>query len=119
MQSRCDGLGVFTEDTRAFFDDFHHPRITLRCGFKDHRRQHRDFHFVRRLHPANQFIEIVQRKRVQDFRTELHLAAMQIVFTQDQAERLNGKKITAPSVAQNMTPAAGSLDLIATAPSDR
>ena len=99
MQTGRDSLGVFAEDARAFFDDLHHTRIPSSGGFKDHRRQHRDLHFVRRLHPANQFIKIVQRKRVQDFRSELHLAVMQIVLAQDQAKRLDGKKITASGIA--------------------
>ena len=60
VQPGCDRLGVFAEDARAFFDDLHHTRVTLSCGFKHHRRQHCDVHFVRCLHPANQFIKIVQ-----------------------------------------------------------
>ncbi|PYI41551.1 MAG: hypothetical protein DMF12_09955 [Verrucomicrobia bacterium] len=118
MQSGCDGLGVFAQDARAFFDDLHHARIALGRRFKNHRRQHRDFHFVRRLHPANQFIQIVQRKRMQDFRGETDRAAMQIMFPQDQTKRLNGKKITAARVAQNVPPASSSLDSIAPASGD-
>src|SRR4030095_14512098 len=41
---------------------------------------------------------------------------MQIVFAQDQAERLHGKRITAAGVAQNVAPSAGSLDAIASRP---
>src|SRR5205814_7669296 len=40
---------------------------------------------------------------------------MQIVFAQNQAERLYGKRITAAGVAQNVAPSAGSLDPVATA----
>jgi hypothetical protein len=48
---------------------------------------------------------------VQDFRGELHLAAAQIVFTQEEAQRLNGKEITAACVAEDVSPAAGILIL--------
>ena len=44
---------------------------------------------------------------------------MQIVFAQDQAKRLDGKKITAASIAQDVPPPACSLDPVATAPSHR
>ena len=44
---------------------------------------------------------------------------MQIVFAQDQTKRLNGKKITAASVAQDVSPPAGSFDSLAPASSDR
>ena len=95
-------------------------RASPRGGrLKYDRREHGDLHFVRRLDPANKFIEVVQRKRVQDFRGEIHFAAMQIVFAQDQAERLHGKRITAAGVAQNMSPSAGSLDPVAAAPGNR
>jgi len=47
-------------DARAFLDDLYHAWIARGCGVKDHRRQHRDFHFVRPSNPANQFIQIVQ-----------------------------------------------------------
>jgi hypothetical protein len=43
---------------------------------------------------------------------------MQIVFPQDQAKRLNGKKITTARVAQNVPPASSSLDSIAPASGD-
>src|SRR5262245_36322675 len=38
---------------------------------------------------------------------------MHIVFAENQAERLNGKKIAAAGVTQNMAPAASSLDPVA------
>ena len=60
MQTRRDSLGVFAENTRAFFDDLHHTRISSSCSFKNYGRQRCDLHFVGRLHPANQFIKIVQ-----------------------------------------------------------
>src|SRR5438876_1801714 len=44
---------------------------------------------------------------------------MQIVLAQDQAERLDGKKIAAASIAQNVPPSARSLDSVATAPGNR
>src|SRR6266487_5976941 len=119
MQTRCDGLGIFAEDTRAFFNDLHHARITLIRGFKHHRGEHRDVHFVRRLHPAHEFIQVVQGQRVQDFCGEADLTAVQIVFAQDQTKRLNGKKITAASVAQDVSPPAGSFYSLTPASSDR
>src|SRR5438876_12377831 len=119
MQTGGHSLGVFAENTSAFFDYLHHTRIPSSCGFKDYGCQHRDFHFICRLHPANQFIKIVQRKRMQDFGSELHLAVMQIVFAQEQAERLDGKKITAAGIAQDVPPPARSLDPVAAASSYR
>jgi hypothetical protein len=41
---------------------------------------------------------------------------MQIVFAQDQSERLNGERITAAGVTQDVPPASSSLDVV-TAPS--
>ena len=41
----------------------------------------------------------------------MHFATMQIVFAQNQPQRLDGKRITAAGVAQNVSPAAGFLDL--------
>src|ERR1043166_10001850 len=119
MQTRGHSLGVFAEDTSAFFDDLHHTRIPSSCGSKDYGCQHRDFHFICRLHPANQFIKIVQRQRVQDVGSKLHLACMQIVFAQEQAERLHGKKITAASIAQDVSPPTRSLDSVAAASGHR
>src|SRR5947207_14066262 len=44
---------------------------------------------------------------------------MQIVFAQDQTKRLNGKKITAASIAQDVSPPASSFDSVTPAASDR
>src|SRR4030095_5822781 len=118
MKPRPDCLGVFAENSSAFLDDLHHLHIAAGCGFKHNRGQDCDLRFVRRLCPANELIKIVQRKRVQNFRGELHLLAMQVVFTQDQAQRLNDKKVSAAGVAENVSPTAGSLDPIAAPPSD-
>jgi hypothetical protein len=52
---------------------------------------------------------------MQDLRGEIHLGAMQIVFAQNQAERLDGKEIPAAGVTQNVAPSAGSLDPVAAA----
>src|SRR6266699_2955933 len=60
-----------------------------------------------------------QRTRAQDFRREMDLPAMQIVFVQDQTKRLNGKRITAASITQNVSPPPGSFDSIAAASSHR
>ena len=121
--SRCRReatASVYSQSTRAPSSTISiHARVATRCSFKDYRRQHRDLHFVRRLRPANEFVKIVQRKRVQDFRSELHLTAVQIVFAQDQAQRLDGKKITAAGIAQNVSPATGSLDSVASPASHR
>lgn len=56
---------------------------------------------------------------MQDFRSELHFTAVQIVFAQDQAERLKGQKITAAGIAQNVSPPTRSLDSVASPTSDR
>ena len=115
MKTRRHRFGVFAQTTRAFFDDFHDARVAVRRGFENNRRQHRDFHLVRGLRPAHEFVEIIQGERVQNFRGELHFAAMQIVFAQNQPQRLDNEKITAAGVAQNVSPASRLLDLIAAA----
>src|SRR5438552_1578024 len=56
---------------------------------------------------------------MQDFRSELKFGAMQIVFAQNQAERLDTEKISAACIAQNVAPSAGSLDVLAASPSHR
>jgi hypothetical protein len=56
MKPGSESLGVFTKDTRAFLYDLVHARVTPGCGFKHHRGQHCNLHFVRRLRPANKFI---------------------------------------------------------------
>ena len=116
MQPRRDRLGVFAKNERALFDDLRHAHIAA-CGrFKNHRRQRGDFHFVRGLGPANELIEIVQGTRVQNFCGQLHFAAMEIVFAQDQAERADRDEITSARIAQNVSPTAGILDPVATTP---
>ena len=74
MQTSGDRLGVIAENTRAVLDNLDHARIAAGCGFKHCRGQHCDLHFVCGPRPANQFVKIVQRKGVQDFRSELHFA---------------------------------------------
>ena len=103
-------LGVFAQNPSALFDDLYDARIAAGRRLEDHRSEHGDFHLVRCLHPANQFIEVVQRERMQDFRSEIHLGAMQIVFVQDQTESLDGKKIAATGISQDMSPSACSLN---------
>src|SRR5215475_15998875 len=119
MKMRSDCFGVFAEDTRAFFDDLVHRRVATRCGFKHHRRQHRDLVFVRRLRPADKLIKVVQRKCVQNFRSELHLAAMQVVLAQDETQRFNGQKISPAGIAQNVSPPTSSLDSVTSPASHR
>ena len=53
---------------------------------------------------------------MQDFRSELHFAMMQIVLAQDEAQRLNREKITAAGIAENVAPAAGFFGFVAAAP---
>src|SRR4029453_6052974 len=56
---------------------------------------------------------------MQNFRTELHLTTVQIIFAQDQAQRFNGQKIAAAGIAQNVSPPTGSLDSVASSASHR
>src|SRR4029453_2995800 len=56
---------------------------------------------------------------MQNFRTELHLTTVQIIFAQDQAQRFNGQKITAAGIAQDVSPPTGSLDSVASPASHR
>src|SRR5205823_3416361 len=48
-----------------------------------------------------------------------HLAAMQIVFPQNETQRLNNEKIAATRVSKNVSPTAGLLDPVAAPPRDR
>src|SRR5207245_4035940 len=119
MQTRSDSLGVFAQDTRAFFDDLIHTRLATGCSFKHYRGQHRNLVFVRRLRPTNELVKIVQRKCVKNLRSEWHLTAMQVVLAQDETQRFNGQKIAAAGIAQNMSPPTGSLDSVASPASHR
>src|SRR5438874_10612656 len=119
MKPGRDCLCVFAQNLGAVFYNFCHARIAPSCGFKNDRREHRDLHFVRCLGPANNFIKIIQRKCMQDFRRELHLAAVQIVFMQEEAQRLNGKKITAACVAEDVSPTTRVLDFVTPSPRNR
>ena len=110
MQPGRDRFGVFAKNPRAFFDDFHDTRISAGSRFKHDRRQHRDFHFVGDLGPAHQLVQIVQRQRAQNLGGKLDFATVQIVFAQNQAERLQAEKITATGVAQNVSPTTGIFD---------
>ena len=56
---------------------------------------------------------------MQDFRSELDGATMQIVFAQDEPERLNGERITAAGVTQDVPPASSPLDVVAAPSSHR
>src|SRR5260370_22843897 len=119
MEPGRDCLCVLAQSLSALLDDLHYARIAGGGSSKNSWREHRDLHFVGGLRPANEFIEIVERKRVQDFRSELHFAMMQIVLAQDEAQRLNREKITAAGIAENVAPAAGILDFVAAAPGHR
>src|ERR1043166_2186663 len=56
---------------------------------------------------------------MQEFGGELQVGAMQIVFAQNPAERLDTEKISAACIAQNVAPSSGSLDVVAAPPSHR
>ena len=119
VQTRRDCLSVFAENTRTFLDDPYHASIAAGRSFKYDRRKHCDFHLICRLRPADEFVEIVQGKCPQNFCGELHFAAMQIVFAQNETQRLNNEKIAAARVSKHVSPTAGLLDLIAASPSYR
>ena len=99
LQSGCHGFGVLAKNARPFLDYFHDARIAGRRGLKNDRRQHGHFHFVGGLRPAHQFVQIIHRKRAQDFCCELDFAAVEIVFAQNQSQRLDAEKITTTRVA--------------------
>ena len=119
MEPGRDCLCVLAQNLGALLDNLHYTRIAASGSFKNNWREHRDLHFIGGLRPANEFIEIVERKRVQDFRSELHFAMMQIVLAQDEAQRLDREKITAAGIAENVAPTAGFFDFVAAAPGHR
>ena len=88
MQPRRDGFSVFAQDARAFFQDFNDRFIAIGRGFKNHGREHGDFHLVRRLRPTHEFIEIIQRKRAQN-------DWQQIALRRD-ADRIRAERAVAP-----------------------
>src|SRR6266540_904248 len=100
MQTRSDSLGVFTEDTRAFFDDVVDTRVATRCSFKHYRREHRDLVFVRRLCPANKLIKIVQGECRQNFRIWPNVSANErersTIFLRPAAGKKNSRAIYFP-----------------------
>ncbi len=81
--------------------------------FENDRSHHGDFHLVRILRPADEFIAAVQEKRAQDIGGKLGFAAMEIVFAQNKAKRLNGEEIAAAGIAQNMAPPSRLFDAVA------
>ena len=97
----------------------HDVGVAVLGCFKYNGREHGDLHFVGRLRPANELIAIVERERAQNARRELSFAAVQIVFAQNQTERLHGKKVAATSIAQDVSPTPGFLDSFVTATGDR
>ena len=90
MKTGGDRFGVIAEGLSAIFDDLGNTRVTAGGGLKDDSRKQRHFHLIRCLRPANEFIKIVQRKRLQNFYRKRPFHPLQIVFAQDQAQRLNG-----------------------------
>src|SRR5204863_5874841 len=88
-------------------DDLDDVRVAV-CGrFKNNRSERGDFHLVRVLRPAHEIVATVERERAENGGGKLAFAAMQIVFAQNESERLHGKKITAARVAEDMAPPAG------------
>ncbi len=118
LQTGRDCFGVFAQNLRPVFNDLHDTRVTAGGRFENGRCEHCDLHFVCRLRPADEFVKIVQGKCAQNFRGELHFASAQIVFAQNQTQRLNNEKIPAARVSKNVSPTAGLLDPVATSPSD-
>ena len=74
-----------------------------RC-LENNRAQHRDFHLVGRLGPADEFVAAVQGERAQNLGRELGFATMQIVFAQDESQRLKRKEVAAAGIAQDVPP---------------
>src|SRR5207244_13139569 len=113
------GFGVFAEGAGAVFDVLADTRLATDRSFKHNGGRLRDLVFVRGLCPAHEFVKIVQRKGVENLRSERHLTAMQVMLAQDQTQRFNGQKITAAGIAQNMSPPTGSFDSVASPASHR
>ncbi len=118
MKTCRDNFDILAQTSRPFLNDFQDPRVTVGSRFEDNWSQHRDFHFISGLRPANEFVQVVQGKGLQNFCRELHFAAMQIVFTQNEAQGLNREEISAAGIAQNMPPPSCVLDLVAATPGD-
>ena len=114
MQPRRHCFGVLAQNARPFFEDFHDVPIPFAGRFEHNRGEQRDLHFVRRLRPAHELIQVVQGKGLQDFGGERHFAPVQIILPQNQTQRLNDEKISAARIAQDMAPAARLLQARAT-----
>src|SRR3954468_21704881 len=110
MEARRHCLGVGAKNTRTFLDDLEDAFITGRCGFKNNRRQQRNFHFICRLGPSDQLVEVVQRQGLQNPRSELDFVAVEIVLAQNEAERLNYQEVGAAGVTKDVPPATGLLN---------
>jgi len=113
-----DRSGVFSEDARARAQDICDLLVTSGRRRKDNRRQHRNFHFARDLRPTDEFIQVVQAKRAQDFVGEFAAPPVQIVIAQDGAQHLQRQIVSAASVAQDVPPAAGPFDAAIAPPRD-
>ena len=118
-ETRRDRGRVFAQHAGPFVDYFHRALIAVHGRFKNDRSQARDVHLVRGLRPPDQFIAAIQRESPQNARGELRFAPVQIVFAQNETERLEGQKITAAGVAQNMAPSACLLSPFPPATRDR
>ena len=89
MQPRRNGFGVFAQNARAFFQNFNDALIAICRRFTNHRSKHRDFHFVRRLRPTHELIEIIERKCAQEY-------SRQIALRRD-ANRIRAERAAAPA----------------------
>jgi hypothetical protein len=119
LQTGRDCFSVFAQDLHAAFNDLHDARVTAGGCFENGRCEHCDLHFVGRLRPPDEFVKIVQGKCAQNFRGEFDFAAAEVVFTQNETQRLDNEKIAASRVSKNVSPTSGFLDPIAASPSDR
>ena len=117
-EPRRDRRRVFAQHSGGFIDDFHHAFVAVHRAFENDRRQSRDVHFVRGLGPADQFVAAVQTQGAQNRGGKLGLAPVQIVFAQNETQRLEREEISAASIAQNVTPPSGFLDPVPATPGD-
>ena len=105
------GFGVFRKNNAAPSSNFMTWASPLAAASTTTGPKQSDFHLVRGLGPAHQFVQIIQRKCVQHFGRELNFAAVQIVFAQNQSQRLNDQKIGAARITEDMSPSSRLLDL--------
>src|ERR1700704_825544 len=115
MEAGCDRLGVLAQGTRSFFKYLRNPLVSAHGGFKYNWRKRRNFHFVGDLGPADQFVQIVERERPQNFGRKLNFTAIQVVFAQNQTESLHRKEVGPAGISKDVPPPTGFFDAITTA----